>query len=72
MSLVEHYRKHGLPSLQEDWSLGVNPFYLNCTVKDVEGLREELENEEAMLERDLLDIANRKLRIASLKQQLGD
>jgi hypothetical protein len=48
------------------------PFYLSSAVMDREGLKEELENEKAMLERDLLDIANRQLRIASLENQLGE
>lgn len=59
--MIEHYEQHGIPA-----------FYLNSTILDEEGLREKLEEEKAMLERDMLSIQNTKLRIASLEEQLNE
>lgn len=57
----EHYKQYGVPA-----------FYLNPMITDKEGLREKLEEEKAMLERDMLSIQNTKLRIASLEDQLNE
>jgi hypothetical protein len=59
--MIEHYEQYGIPA-----------FYLNTTILDEEGIREKLEEEKAMLEREMLSIQNTKLRIASLEAQLGE
>ena len=59
--MIEHYEQYGVPA-----------FYLNSTILDEEGLREKLQEEEAMLERETLSIQNTKLRIASLKDKLDE
>lgn len=67
--MIEHYEQYGIP---EGYNNTIPAFYLNSTVLDEEGLREQLQEEEAMLEREMLSIQNTKLRIASLKDKLGE
>lgn len=66
--MIEHYEQYGIP----DGYTTIPAFYLNSTILDEEGLREKLQEEEAMLEREMLSIQNTKLRIASLKDKLDE
>lgn len=66
--MIEHYEQYGIP----DGYTSIPAFYLNSTILDEEGIREKLEEEKAMLERDMLSIQNTKLRIASLEEQLNE
>lgn len=70
--MIEHYEQHGIPDGYLGHSNTIPAFYLNSTILDEEGIREKLEEEKAMLERDMLSIQNTKLRIASLEAQLGE
>ena len=70
--MIEHYEQYGIPEGYMGHSNTIPAFYLNSTILDEEGLREQLQEEEAMLEREMLSIQNTKLRIASLKDKLDE